>query len=243
MENTPSLAAPESPRNAPDASGVRLCIQAALAVARRPSRATFATRMRVIEPAWIPRLLVVVVALDMLSGLAGLVVSAFIATPSASPADYLFGVPSLMDRFIYALIVVPLTDVLALALIVFGAALLKPAGQEQVSVRARAREVLRPYLLAEGVVASVLLLIGQPVAALQVTGIGQSPLAFLLTGAASLAILIYTVVALLNALAAGSGVSRWLLIVVLVLGVAVAGAIGWFGLGALLALVGIHLPL
>ena len=111
------------------------------------------------------------------------------------------------------------------------------------SVRERARRILRPYLLGAIIAALVSLLIGDPLLALQYSPLGQGLLAPILVLIAPGAILIYSVVVLLNALAAGSGVSRWLLIVVMILGGIIGGVIGLFGLGALLALVGIHLPL
>src|SRR6185312_6512390 len=121
MENLPPQA-PDWPHESPGArhedehrSGVERLIQALLAIARRPSRGAFATWMRIVEPAWIPRLLLALVALDMLSGLAGLAISQLIAPPDPSPPPYRFGVPSLADRLIYALIVFPLIDLLILA--------------------------------------------------------------------------------------------------------------------------------
>lgn len=249
MENLPPQA-PDWPPESPGArhederrSGLEQCVEALLAIARRPSRSAFATWTRVVEPAWIPRLFLALVAFDMLSGLAGLAISQFIAPPDPSPPLYRFGVPSLADRLIYALIVFPLFDLLVLALVVFGSAVLKPAEQEQVSVRERARRILRPYLLGAIIAALVSLLIGDPLLALQYSPLGQGLLAPILVLIAPGAILIYSVVVLLNALAAGSGVSRWLLIVVMILGGIIGGVIGLFGLGALLALVGIHLPL
>lgn len=249
MENLPPQP-PDLPPESPSArhederrSGLGQCAQALLAIARRPSRGAFATWMRVVEPAWIPRLLVALVALDMLSGLAGLAIGQLIALPDPSPPTYLFGVPSLAGRFIYALIVFPLFDLLVLALIVFGAAILKPAGQERVSVRERARQILRPYLLGAIIAALATLLIGDPLLALQYSPLGQGLLAPVLAVVGPAAILVYSIIVLLNALAAGSGVSRWLLIVVMILGACLGGAAGLFGLGALLALMGIHIPL
>ena len=246
MENSTPLASelPPDMSDMPDmhGSGLEQCIQAVLAVARRPSRATFATWMRVVEPVWIPRLLVVVIALNMLTGLASMAVSTLIAKPSASPVHYLFGAPSLVDRFIFALIIFPLIDLIWLALAVLGAATLKLTGQEKASIRTRAREILRPYLLAAIVTALVSLVINEPVTALQISGAGQIPFVAILASVVSLATLIYSLVVELNALAAGSGVSRWALIIVYVLAAIVGGIIVVFGLGALLSLVGIHLP-
>lgn len=248
MENI-SPQAPDLPHESPSArhedeyrSGVERCVQALLAIARRPSRGAFATWARIVEPAWTPRLVLALVALDMLSGLAGMAISQFIAPPDPTPSA-LFGVPSPADRFIYALIVFPLTDLLIVALVVLGAATLKPAGQEQVSIRERAQGILRPYLLGAILAALVTLLIGDPLLALQYSPLGQGLLAPILAVIGPAAIFVYSVIVLLNALAAGSGVSRWLLIVVLILGGIIGGAIGLFALGALLALVGIHIPL
>lgn len=248
MENIPPQApdlSPESPgarHEDEHRSGVERCVEALLAIAPRPSRAAFATWMRVVEPAWIPRLALALVALDMLSGLAGMAISQFIAPPASTPPIYLFGAPSLADRFIYALVIFPLTDLLIVALVVLGAAILKPAGQEQVSVRERARQILRPYLFGAIIAALATLLIGDPLLALQYSPLGQGLLAPILAVIGPAAIFVYSVIVLLNALAAGSGVSRWLLIVVLILGGIIGGAIGLFGLGALPALVGIHIP-
>jgi hypothetical protein len=227
MENTSPLAAPapESPPDAPDGPGVRLFIRAVLAVARRPSRATFAAWMRVVEPAWIPRLLLVDIALNMLTGLAGLAVGHFIASSSASPVNYL--------------VAFPLYNLIWLAVTVLGAAAPKPAGQEHVGVGESARQILRPYLLALIVVALTSLIINEPVAALQLSDVGRNPLVAILTSSISLATLIYWLVVELNALAAGSGVSRWALIIVLVLA-AVVGGVVWFGLVMLLSLAGVH---
>jgi hypothetical protein len=83
---------------------------------------------------------VVVTALNLLTGLASMAVSTLIAKPSASPVHYLFGALSLVDRFIFALIIFPLIDLIWLALAVLGAATLKPTGQERsASGRAPAR--------------------------------------------------------------------------------------------------------
>ena len=249
METIPPQA-PDLPPDSPSArhedehrSGLEQCAEALLAIARRPSRGAFATWARVVEPAWIPRLLLALVALDMLSGLAGLAISQLIAPPDPFPPTYRFGVPALADRFIYALIVFPLFDLLVLALIVLGAAVLKPTGQEQVSVRERAQRILPPYLLGAIIAALVTLLIGDPLLALQYSPLGQGLLAPILAVIGPAAIFVYSVIVLLNALAAGSGVSRWLLIVVLILGGIIGGATGLFGLGALLTLVDIHIPL
>lgn len=91
--------------------------------------------------------------------------------------------------------------------------------------------------------ALISLVINEPVTALQISGAGQIPLVAILASVVSLATRIYSLVVELNALATGSGVSRWALIIVYVLAAIVGGIVVVFGLGALLSLVGIHLPL
>lgn len=91
--------------------------------------------------------------------------------------------------------------------------------------------------------ALISLVINEPVTALQISGAGQIPLVAILASVVSLATLIYSLVVDLNALDTGSGVSRWALIIVYVLAAIVGGIVVVFGLGALLSLVGIHLPL
>lgn len=91
--------------------------------------------------------------------------------------------------------------------------------------------------------ALISLVINEPVTALQISGAGQIPFVAILASVVSLATLIYSLVVELNALATGSGVSRWALLIVYVLAAIVGGIVVVFGLGALLSLVGIHLPL
>jgi len=117
-------------------------------------------------------------------------------------------------------------------------AALMPA--ERGSLKERAILVARPYLLAVLINGLISLLISQPITAIQRTPVGQVPLAFLVTESISLATFIYYLVAILNALAAGSGRSRWLLFGVWLLAVLITAFVVPYSMGALLYPFGIH---
>ncbi len=93
------------------------------------------------------------------------------------------------------------------------------------------------------VISGVNIVIGEPVFALGLTALGQNPLVGLVIAVINLAIGIYSLVASLNALAAGSGRGRLLIFGVVILAGSAVFLVAWVGLGALLALVGIHLPI
>ena len=196
--------------------------------------------MRVVEPGWIVPLLLLTVGLDMLNGVIGLVARSLLKMPGAHPIHYLFGAPSLLDQLIYALVIFPLLDLIVLALTVFLVAVLMPRNQG--SLQARARRVLRPYLLALIINGIISALFFQPLSVFGETGLGQNPLVSLMFSCIQLPIYIYLFAVILNALAAGSGRSRWLLFGIYVLAFIIGALVVWNGLGALLALVGIHIP-
>jgi hypothetical protein len=110
--------------------------EAIIAVARRPTRATFATWMRVIEPPWILPLLVTLVVLDTLNDSISAAIQASIMTSGATTLHYRFGVPSLLDRVIYGLVIPPLVDLMSFALIVLLIAALMPSEQGSLKERA-----------------------------------------------------------------------------------------------------------
>jgi hypothetical protein len=87
-------------------------------------------------------------------------------------------------------------------------------------------------LLEEIVTGLIFLLVNQPITILGHTSIGQNPLVSFVTEGITLAILIYYLVATVNALAAGSGKSRWLLFGVWVLVSSAALFFVLYGLGA-----------
>lgn len=230
--------------NAPDApnrpAAYRLA-EAVIAVAKRPSRAAYATWMQVIEPGWLLPMVVVAVCLQLLDSAVNLGIRATLAPRDSSSLHYLFGAPSLRDWGINALLINPVVALLNLVVAVYVVAMLIPA--ERGSLNQRAFQVARPYLLASIAISTINMVFGEPTFALGLTNVGQTPLVeFVITGI-NLAIGIYGLIASLNALNAGSGRSRLLIFVILVLVGGVTFLAAWIGLGALLSLVGIHLPI
>ena len=222
-------------------SAVQRLGEAIIAVARRPTRAAYATWMRIIEPAWILPLLVTLVVLDTLNAAVNTALQVSITAPGATALHYRFGVPSLLDRVIYGLIIAPLVDLMSFALIVLLIAGLMPS--EQGSLKERAIQVARPYLLAQLLVGLINLVINQPASALRRTTFGQIGLVDFALSVLDLAVGIYLLITTLNALAAGSGKSRLLIFGVSAVAVVVIVLIGWYGLGMLLYQFGIHLPI
>lgn len=222
-------------------SAVQRLFEAIIAVARRPTRAAFATWMRVVEPSWILPLLVTLAVLDALNAAISTALQVAITPPGSTALHYRFGAPSLLDRIIYGLVFPPLADLMSFALIVLLIAALMPS--EQGSLNERAIQVARPYLLAQLLTGLINLIIGQPAFALGRTALGQIALVDIALSVLNLATGIYFLIADLNALAAGSGKSRLLIFSISMLaGVAIV-LIGWYGLGMLLYQFGIHLPI
>ena len=103
---------------------------------------------------------------------------------------------------------------------------------------------IRTSLVLSAEISSIInIVIGEPVFALGLTTLGQNPLVGIVIAVINLAIGLYALVASLNALAAGSGRSRLLIFGVVILAGSAIFLVAWFGLGALLALVGIHIPI
>lgn len=243
MENTPQLATPtpEDPIDALTGSALQRLGTALVAVAKRPSRAAYATWMRVVEPGWIVPLVITAVGLGLLDSAISLSIRTLLTAPGASSTHYLFGAPSLRDWIVNALVANPVLGLLSLAVTVYVVALLTPA--ERGSLKERAIHVARPYLLAQIVVSFANIVIGEPAFALGLTPLGQDSLLGFVVIVLNLAIGLYSLIASLNALAAGSGRSRLLIFCVVGLVEAAAFLIVWLGLGALFSLVGIHLPI
>ena len=84
------------------------------------------------------------------------------------------------------------------------------------------------------------MLVNQPITVLGLTPVGQNPLVILITLPINLAILVYYLAALLNALAAGSGRNRWLLFGVWLLVSLITVFVVPYAMGALLYPLGIH---
>ena len=229
--------------NAPDApnrpAAYRLA-EAVIAVAKRPSRAAYATWVQVIEPGWLLPMLALTVGIHIFNGIISMVVRTFLIAPTTS-ARYLFGAPSPLDFLFYAIFITPLFYLMSFALLMFLVARLMPA--ELGTVQQRAIHLARPYLLEELVSGFIALLISQPISILQKTSLVQNPLVGTVVEMMYLAVALYFFIATLNALAAGSGRSRWLLFAIWLLSAVFVMAFVWYGLGALLSLVGIHLPI
>jgi len=240
MENSPQLATPtpEDPIDALTGSAPQRLGTALFAVAKRPSRAAYAYWMRVVEPGWILPLLGVTLVIGMLNGIITAIIEAFLQKPVSHPIYYRFGAPSFADRMIYALFVSPLFGLCEFALLMLFVAALMPA--ERGSLKERAIQVARPYLLAMLINGLITLLVFQPITVIQRTPVGQIPLMFLVTESIILATFIYYLVALLHALAAGSGRSRWLLFGVWLLAVLITAFVVPYSMGALLYPFGIH---
>ena len=243
MENTPQLATPtpEDPIETLTGSALERLGTALVAVAKRPSRAAYATWMRVVEPGWIVPLVITAVCLGMLDSVISVCVRTLLTTPGSGSPHYLFGAPSLRDWIVNGLVANPALGLLSLAVTVYAVALLTPA--ERGSLNGRAFQVARPYLLAQIVVSGINIVIGEPAFALGLTPLGQDSLLGLVVIALNLAVGLYALIASLNALAAGSGRGRLLIFCVVGLVAAAAFLIVWIGLGALFSLVGIHLPI
>lgn len=214
---------------------------ALIAVAKRPSRAAYATWMRVVEPGWIAPLVVAVIGLGFVDSAISLGIRALLAPPSSTTIHYLFGEPSMRDQVVSWLLVNPLLGLLNLAVAIYLIAALIPA--QQGSLNERALQVARPYLLSQMVISGVNIVIGEPLFALGLTAVGANPLANLLITVVNLAIGVYGLIASLNALAAGSGRRRLLIFGVVILAGSVIFLVAWVALGALLSVVGVHLPI
>jgi hypothetical protein len=119
MENIPHRATPEDPIEAQTGSALQRLGMALIAVAKRPSRAAYATWMRVIEPEWIVPLLGLTLAIGMLNGVITAVVETLLRKPGSHTVFYRFGALSLVDRLIYALTISPLFGLIVFALLVF----------------------------------------------------------------------------------------------------------------------------
>jgi hypothetical protein len=201
----------------------------------------FTTQMRVVEPGWIVPLLIASLGLFVLDSAISLGIRTLLAPPSSTTIHYLFGALSLRDQVINSLVINPLIGLLNLAVAVYVVGALTSA--ERGSLNVRALQVLRPYLLAQTVISIINIVIGEPSFALGLTTLGQNPLVGLVIAVINLAIGLYALVASLNALAAGSGRSRLLIFGVVILAGSAIFLVAWVGLGALLALVGIHIPI
>lgn len=214
--------------------------EAIIAVARRPSRAAYATWMRIVEPAWIAPLVGAAVGLFLLDNAISLGIRTLLTAPGPATLHYRFGAPSSLDLVISSLVITPLIGILQLAATIYLVAALMPA--ERGRLNERAFQVARPFLLAQLVVTTINIVIGEPIFALGLTAVGKNPLVGLMIIALNLAIGLYALVAALNALAAGSDKSRWLLFGILALIGIVGILVGWYGLGALFYQFGLHLP-
>jgi hypothetical protein len=194
--------------------------------------------MRVVEPQWIVPLLGVTLVIGMLNGVIGAFVGTITQAPASHAVYYRFGAPSLADHLIYALFISPRFELFEFALLMLFVAALMPA--ERGSLKERAIQVAPPYLLAVLINGLISLLISQPITAIQRTSVGHNPLVFFVTESIVLATLIYYYVVILNALAAGSGRSRWLLFGVWLLAVLITAFVVPYSMGALLYPFGIH---
>jgi len=148
----------------------------------------------------------VTLVIGMLNGVISAFIETYLRAPASHTVYYRFGAPSFADRIIYALFISPLFGLFEFALLMLFIAAFMPT--ERGSLKERAIQVARPYLLAEIINGLILLFINQPITAIQQTPIGNNPLAFLILAPLTLATLVYYSVAILNALAAGSGRNR-----------------------------------
>jgi hypothetical protein len=223
-------------------SAIQRLGEAVIAVAKRPSRDAYATWMRIVEPAWIAPLVGVAAGLFLLDSAISLGIRTLLTAPGPSTATlhYRFGAPSPLDQVINSLVINPLLGILNLAVTIYIVAALMPA--ERGSLKERAFQVARPFLLAQLVVTTINIVIGEPIFALGLTTVGKNPLVGLMIILLNLAIGLYALVAALNALAAGSDRSRWLLFGIMILVGIASILVGWYGLGALFYQFGIHLP-
>lgn len=241
MENSPQLVPPEGPIETLTGSALQRLGTALLAVAKRPSRAAYARWMRVVEPGWVLPLVITAVCLGLLDSIISLGIRTLLTTPGSTSPQYLFGAPSPLSWVINSLVVNPVLGLLSLAVTVYVVAALMSA--ERGSLNERAFQVARPYLLAQIVITVINIVIGEPAFALGLTGIGQDSLVGFVVIVLNLAVGLYTLIATLNALAAGSGRSRLLIFGVLIPAGFISFLAVWLGLGALLSLIGIHLPI
>src|SRR6185312_6325902 len=124
------------PSEAPHGPPLQRLAEAVIAVARRPSRAMFATQMRIIEPGWIAPMLIASIGLFVLDSVISLGIRTLLITPHATSIRYLFGTPSLRDQVINALVINPLLGVLNLAVTVYMVGALTPAERGSLNERA-----------------------------------------------------------------------------------------------------------
>src|SRR5690348_13871363 len=109
MENPPQLATPtpEDPIETLTGSALQRLGTALVAVAKRPSRAAYATWMRVAEPGWIVPLLGMMLVIGVLNGVISAFVETYLRAPASHTVYYRFGAPSFADRMFYALFIGP----------------------------------------------------------------------------------------------------------------------------------------
>ncbi|HEV2238918.1 MAG TPA: hypothetical protein VGR57_19830 [Ktedonobacterales bacterium] len=217
--------------------------QAWLAIALRPSRRNIAAWARASSRSWVVTSLVVATAWAMVINGYAYVIRGLIWPPAPAKAEhYLFGAPSPLGRILYALDLVPIESFVATIAVAYAVSRVMPPSDE--TAMARFQRVLVPYALAQvsGIGAAIIqeILANIPEPVLQAHTLQPVTL---VKGSATLALLAYSIALHLNALAAGSGMNRWKLLLLLVaVGAVVIGALLY--LPALPALpFGVHFPL
>lgn len=217
---------------------------AIVAVSVRPSRRAYADQMRVIQTRRIPSLVILLCSLTavnvifttVLPGMLGMQASDALST------KYLFGNPSLLGQLIFALVLSPWSTVLALAIVVYIVAAM--VSSTRGDLHERILVVLRPYLLAQIVVAIIYVLIGLLIFSWQWSGLIHLAPVSALAAIINVSSIVYVYIASINSLAAVSIQSRWVLFAVIIVGGVGRILLGWLLPGAIFALFGIPvLPL
>jgi hypothetical protein len=198
--------------------------------------------MSAIEPEWVLPLLVVLYTLVALNTCVTSILPYIFGAGNVHSVAYIFGPPTLLGRFIYAFVLTPCAVMVELGIVVYIVAIF--TSPTRAARRELASVVLRPYLLALLTIGIITFSVHLLTFCLRAVGLAQYAPVALVGSFLDLALTVYAYVASVNALAAVSRRSRWLLFAIVLLGIVEGDLLGWLLLGAVLAIFGIHaLPL
>jgi hypothetical protein len=232
MERTPSAGPPAAP-----AARITL-LRAWRDAALRPSRHTFETLAAVADRRWVVASLLVSLALLYLArALLWLVARAGLSASSSAATARPVQSPG--EAAVFQFVLIPATFVVGVLATVYLVARVAPAARGVVGVRFQ--QVLRPYALAQ-VPSTCALLINTllPTSNASLSGPGQTALGCFYV-VVEVAAVSYIIVLTVNALAAGSGRSRWAVFLLSLLAGVLALLVTLVGPALLARPFGVHL--
>lgn len=212
---------------------VQLLGAALAAIVVRPSRAVFAEWMRIVQPERIRLYALLLYGLIVLNAL----VSAgarVVELNGTHPVNFVSVLPGVL---IIAIFLGPFSVLLSIAVTISIVAALMPATYG--TLNNRSYLLLRPYLLAQLALVSVEVLLNLLTIPLQLRVVTQHLSVNTWQPLVDLAVIVYGLILSTNALAAVSTRSRWLLFVVVVLGLMTGLLLGTLVPDAVLASTGI----